>query len=254
MNAMKAPKLSISAPSCEGEEQAADERERAHEDDVVAGDARLRVDGAEEPRGAAPCCGPCRRAGAPRRAARRCRSRWWRRAAATFTMPNRIGPPALPATWTNAVSTSGKPCPVAPDQLRRVDLERRQDADDQAGEHGRQQDVAPRVLDLLGERRDAVEADVGEAGDRGARRARPAARRSRDRRRAASGRPRSRRLPEQVAHGRAQEDRAPRRRAPMPRPALVRALALTPRRLSAVKSAAKKTTPARRTGQPRERS
>ena len=55
-----------------------------------------------------------------------------------------------------------------PDQLRGVDLEGGQDADDDAGQHGSQQDVAAGILDLLGEGRDAVETDVGEDGDGGA--------------------------------------------------------------------------------------
>src|ERR1019366_5972079 len=49
-----------------------------------------------------------------------------------------------------------------------VHFKRRKDADDHAGEHGGQQDVAPGILGFLRQRGDAVEADIGEHRDGGA--------------------------------------------------------------------------------------
>ena len=55
-----------------------------------------------------------------------------------------------------------------PDQLRGVHLDGGEDADHHAGEHGGEQDVAPRIFGFLRESGDAVEADIGEHRDGGA--------------------------------------------------------------------------------------
>jgi len=54
-----------------------------------------------------------------------------------------------------------------PDELCDVDFERREEADDEAGEDGGEHDVALRVFNLLAHGGDAVKADVGEDGDGG---------------------------------------------------------------------------------------
>ena len=53
-----------------------------------------------------------------------------------------------------------------PDQLRGVNLNRRQNANHQASQHRRQQNIAARVLRFFRERGDTVEADVSEYRDR----------------------------------------------------------------------------------------
>ena len=60
----------------------------------------------------------------------------------------------------------GKTSPVAPYQLGDVDLDGGKHTDDQARQHRRQHDVAAGVFYFFRERRDAVEADVGERRDR----------------------------------------------------------------------------------------
>ena len=62
----------------------------------------------------------------------------------------------------------GKASPVPPDELRQIHQDRRQHAGNQAREYRRKQDIPLRVLDFLRQSRDAVEADVGQARDRGA--------------------------------------------------------------------------------------
>ena len=56
---------------------------------------------------------------------------------------------------------------VGPDAVSEVDLESAEDAGAQANENRGEGDVAARVLDLFGQGGDAVEADVGERGERG---------------------------------------------------------------------------------------
>ena len=52
-----------------------------------------------------------------------------------------------------------------PDELPGIDLQRSQQAGNQAGEHRGQQDVAPGIFRFFGERGDAVETNIGERGD-----------------------------------------------------------------------------------------
>src|SRR6202795_1159152 len=56
----------------------------------------------------------------------------------------------------------------SPDELRGINLERGQNAGDQADEYGGEHDVPAGILDLFGKCGDGVEADVGEYGDGGA--------------------------------------------------------------------------------------
>ena len=87
---------------------------------------------------------------------------------ARFITTKSQGPAALAATSTNGgvdiLERQGR----GPYQLRGIDFDRRQNADHDAGSDGREQNVATRILDLLRERRDAVETYIGEHGDRGA--------------------------------------------------------------------------------------
>ena len=52
--------------------------------------------------------------------------------------------------------------------LRQVNLERGKESGENTNQHGREQDVAPGVLDFLGQYADAVKPDVGSRGEGGA--------------------------------------------------------------------------------------